>query len=733
MERFAALRRLFVFLLLLPWPLAAQAQPQQRPVPNLSLPSTRLDAESLLQRQREFAPNAVRLSLPALAGRRIADGDGVEETLDRVATRLFADNAAFESQARRAGAGVLVARPQSATEAFDQPDSYVLLRSTRVLVADPAAFARVSPAFASFMAERPSTPASYAALSPEHKARIDAFIATEAQSLPAGDPLAAAARQGPEAVVRAIAEGKGEFEIVDTFVVPKQPLPRLDGRLQLPRFENGVFRLDRLRTIDSRVLAALAAVQPPTLRPPPPERPSLGVEGRHSFEQPFLTGFTLGNSWQWERRWNYFSGFFRVSLGAGYGIGLRVPVKVSGTVSPGGVTRRAPVDLPDRVTVRLAGETIDGDSDYFRRTGLESGLVMGGNEFVLNAGFYYGLKFRVFWSDIVHIRRTEVGFDLNSDWRAPFGGDRGSGRIVVPATLTRTQLDLGVLRGKAEAAFNIGGRGQVGLDYEFTVDDRVVRRQRLNLRDRNAVAIAEEVPALAAGRLGQESSRRYGMRIANPVYQADLDVTPEVQIAVRVGVDGFSRRFSTGWLPLNRFRISLGSIRLERHAGTAGEYRFDEGFKRFTRIAGDAQSAASTATTPEPPELTRFIALRARSNGKYVRAGITDRTLLAAFSTAIGGWERFEVSRLGADRIALRSQQNGKYVRGGAGQDQSVAAVSSRVRSWETFVLERRANGNVALRSVENNRYVSVAPDGRLTSNAARAGENEMFELVLLK
>ena len=31
------------------------------------------------------------------------------------------------------------------------------------------------------------------------------------------------------------------------------------------------------------------------------------------------------------------------------------------------------------------------------------------------------------------------------------------------------------------------------------------------------------------------------------------------------------------------------------------------------------------------------------------------------------------------------------------------------------------------------NELASVAPDGRLTSNAARAGENEMFELVLLK
>lgn len=729
MERFSRALRLpaLLFALLLPGLAAGQAPqpPFQRP-PALTLPSARLDADSLAQRHLALSPRTATLNLPQLAGKRIVNGDGSEEALDRVATRLFADNAAFEARARRVSPNTLAGPPQTAVEAFELPDSFLLLRNTRVVVLDPPAFARVSPEFASFMAERAAQTASYAALKPEQKAGVDGFLATEARRLPPNDPLAVAARQGREALVRAVAEGKGEFEIVDTFVVPKAPLPKLDGRLQLPQFDDGVLRLDRLRTIDSRLLRSIAIDRNLTLPPPPPpEQPSVGREGAHRFEQPFLTGFTLGNSWNWERRWNYPSGFFRISLGAGYGIGLRVPLKIDGHISPGGITRRAPTDHADALRVTLTGAVLDAAPDFFRRTGLDNDLVMNGDEFVLNAGFYYGLKFNVFWSDVVHIRRQDVGIDLNRDWRAPFGSDGGSGRIVIPASLTRTELNLGVLSGKAEAGFSIAGRGEIGLDYEFSLDGRVVRRQGVALRGPQPVIITEELPALNGRPVGEEASRKFGVRLSNPVYRGDLSVTPQANVSIRVGVDGFSRRFSTGWMSFNRFRLDLGRIELGRHAGTVGQYRFADGYKSFTRIAG---AAADTA-----PPLPKFAAFRSRATGQIVRAGATDRTLLAAVSSGVGAWERFEIVPLADGRVALKATQNGRFVRGGLDQRQSLAAVSPRAQAWETFTVVRLDGGGVALRNFQNGRYVTVDNEGFLQSNAEQVGRRETFEIVALR
>lgn len=76
------------------------------------------------------------------------------------------------------------------------------------------------------------------------------------------------------------------------------------------------------------------------------------------------------------------------------------------------------------------------------------------------------------------------------------------------------------------------------------------------------------------------------------------------------------------------------------------------------------------------------VAFRA-ANGKFVRAGVSQKTYLAAASAHIRGWETFEIVRVSNAKFAIRSVQNGLYVR--LGPDGRLAAVSNDIGSRETF------------------------------------------------
>ena len=59
-----------------------------------------------------------------------------------------------------------------------------------------------------------------------------------------------------------------------------------------------------------------------------------------------------------------------------------------------------------------------------------------------------------------------LGFDFSDDFTPPLsGGSRATVRLAIPASLTHTELDLGVLRGEAQAAIALQGSGRVGFDF----------------------------------------------------------------------------------------------------------------------------------------------------------------------------------------------------------------------------------------------------------------------------
>lgn len=719
-------------------PVLAQT-PQLAPLRPLPPLSVRIGDDSLAARALRLAPNRQALTRDALRGRTIQLGDGATEDLDRLTARVFADNEAFAAQARR-GQAALIGAPVITFEGFELPDSVVLTRSTRIVVRDAAALERASPAFADYLQSRP--PVRIEALNAEARAGLQRFIEVAAR-LPPDDPMAIAARQGPEAVLRAIAEGQGELEIIDTLVAPRRPLALDQGRVQHLDFADDLLRHGRYRPSELRVLRGLGLVVPG--RAPAPqarqsERPSVDARGQLAFTQAFLAGFTRGQAWQWERRWNYPSGFFRITLGASYAVGLRIPIEVEGRYAPARITRRDNRDQEDQPQLRLEVRTLDGDAAFYRRTGLDDDLIASGHELALEARAYWGLKFRVFWSDVLHRPMREYGFDLGHDFTPPLGGPRSLGRIVIPPSLTRTDFDFAVLQGSATTALALQARGRARLDYAALVGTNEIDRRTLNF-DGGVQTIDQRLPPLRVATVGGTARQEYGFRVGNPAYSADFSIVPEVRLSVRVGVDGFSRRFSSDWIALNAFRIQLGGATFNHHAGTVREFRFDDGVKEFTRIdspnAPPSDQVANTlppSTEGLPPgaRVAGLINLRSRQNGLLVRAGITREGFLGAASRRPEVWEVFELIDLPGNRVALRSRQNGLFVAARPDGDFLLTATAPRAEGWAVFRLLRVGGGMIALQSVENGRYVraGLGDQSRLGASAREIRGWETFELI---
>jgi hypothetical protein len=348
---------LALLVLSLALPALAQPPPNIQPgQPSITRPNLRpkldlrLPAESLFS-EASTASRIMDLGdVSRFRTREIDIAEGATATVPQIASEIFSEIATIEQSFRRIPARALAKPVETEEVVAELPDSFLLAKSLRIVIADPAEAAASSDFVREYLADAaPAGALKLADLSPENRAGLDNFMKTELAGLPENDPIAQAARSGGEqAVLDALAAGKGEIEVVDTFEIPKRIPPMLGDALRVPDLSGNSFNSSKLRTLDSAAMrrvtmprGGIAAIQSfpmeemqeveqPTARPTSSEV----IGGTRAFTAKFLTGFTIGNSWRWERRWNYFSGFFRISLGAGYGFGLRVPIEVKGSFTP---------------------------------------------------------------------------------------------------------------------------------------------------------------------------------------------------------------------------------------------------------------------------------------------------------------------------------------------------------------------------------------------------------------
>lgn len=707
---------------------SVQRQRSQTSLAQANSRSGLLEKESILSKLDPDDPliKRINLELPIRQGSlndfknvTFKINDTLSTSLGRLAEEAFVEQDQIRNVLQSIHSpGNLAQAPEFKSEVLEFKDAFAITKSTSIVVSNPEALSRSSPLLKGFGGRKLNVNQQLLpSLNQQKLQGFREYLQNEVPKLSPNDPIRLAAQQGEEAVLKAIAEGKGKYEITDTFIIPKNPFPVVNGKIVFP------FRTTYLNQVDSeandRGLEQRVAQGSVTQRETRPvEKPSVKTSGEADFHTEFLAGFTKGNAWHWRRRWDFPSGFFRISLAASYGIGCRIPIQVDGKVSPTQILIKDVEDKSAEFKTDIKVQTLDADTSFYRRAGLPQNLLFDGKEAVLEASFGFGMKLRALWTDILPIPYTEIGIPSQSqNFKPPLGNENVGPVIAVPPEITQTVFNFAALKGFAQFGVRIKGDGKVNLDYRPALGSQQLQKKELVFHSTSNVSEKRELPVIKSSQASFQNN--FGFTLSDPKYKVDLSLVPVVQIDADIGVDWLSKHFTTGWIDLNAFTLHLGSLSFGRHSGTRKEFKYAGGKKEFKKI-GDWQGKVKNGD---------IVGLQHVRSGKFVRAGLSlIECYLGAVSPHARLWEAFHYEEMGDGKIALRCIRNGMYVRGGLGGGSKIGAVSPHKRSWETFKLISLGEGKFTLQFVNNNKYISVGSDGFLSASGSRAGEAEIFK-----
>jgi hypothetical protein len=334
----------------------------------------------------------------------------------------------------------------------------------------------------------------------------------------------------------------------------------------------------------------------PESRPPPRAgmKPKSEATGKKKITAEFLLGTTRAANFQWERKWTFPSGFFRLTLGSGYVFGYRVPVVARATVEH---ARGYIQDYSDKKVIigaEASVKTTNGDNKFYQRAGLSDSQIKKGNELLLEANVGYGYKFRALWTTIRHRPYSAIGISYSQSFKPPMdaSGLQSSGTaktfaMTLDPKTTKISVEGNFVGGSAIIRFDGRAWGTLTMDLETLVDNR--KQKTFNIKTNQMTAagsypfklVMNPVP-LRQGTTTQH--RPFGIRLVNPAYQARFVVTPKIRFGFRVGYKKLSRNFTTGWIPLNSLTIDTGNFSMKPHAGTRTHYTWNEGEKIYRKI-----------------------------------------------------------------------------------------------------------------------------------------------------
>ena len=580
--------------------------------PSLQLDAGAADDEALAPARARSSAPVRRARLSAMRSRRVETGGGETEELGALVVRSFQEQQTFATRMSKADlvGRAILALPEVDDEVLEFDDSYVIRRSTKIIVIDPARVARESQLFRGYLGERPRraqrmTPAE---LDPDEQAALADFMANGVNALDPGDPIRQAAADGEEAVLNAIIAGKGTLIIEDTLIIPKRVGRDQGDDIRIPNIRGGILDLKAPEPVRAREIKGLGVdpkpVEPLKLQaktiPPKPKRmpgpPTANASGKKQITVEFLAGITRSANFQWERKWTFPTGYFRFTLGAGYAFGYRVPIVAHATIEP---TKAYIRDYADKkVIIGASGkaETVNGNGNYYKRAGLADNQVKGGRELLLEANVGYGYKLRAFWKTRAYRPYTASGISYSQNFRPPMSSNINCSKCDFVMSLdpktTKMSINLTLLEGTAWIRFDGRTAGQLSVNLRTLVDNK--RQKTYPLKNVETAAgvypiklTLNPVP-LRAGTTSQV--RPYGVRISDVSYKARLVITPQLKLGLRVGYKKLSLHFSTGWISLNGLRIDTGEMNLKRHTGTRSEYVWNGGRKTFVHLekpAGD--------------------------------------------------------------------------------------------------------------------------------------------------
>lgn len=568
------------------------------------------DTDALLPARSAQSTPSTRMRIANLGNLTVQNGDNSTESVRSIVINSFQEQEEFASSMNKAdliNAGAVIALPEVDDEVLVFDDAYVIRRSTTIIVNDPAAAARASTLYRDFLGatEKPqraaASIATSEALDPEEQAGLRDFMITGIRNLHPNDPLRAAAAKGEQALIDAIAAGQGQLTVEDTLIIPRVAGVNLGNKLAIPTIRQGVFDLKNPQAVKNVTLLGMAV--PPKPRPTPqfvpmkvtpipkapdraPSEPKAVSSGKHQLTAEFLMGATRAGNFQWERKWTYPSGYFRLTLGAGYAFGYRIPMEATATVEP---TNGYIADYSDKkVIIGTVGSirTVNGNANFYRRAGLPNNLVQGGDELLLEANVGWGYKFRALWKTIAHRPYTAIGLSFSQSFEPPAYSGSGDKEfaLMLDATKTKISAEGKYFGGSATIRFDGAAIGDATIDLETLVDNKP--QQTFTLKANKSYQDGAYPYKMTLNPLPLRSgtvvqTRPFGVRLANPAYTGRLVILPSLRLGFKVGYKKLKREFKTGWIPLAGLQLDTGNFAWPVHEGTRSDASWNEGEKTF--------------------------------------------------------------------------------------------------------------------------------------------------------
>jgi hypothetical protein len=564
----------------------AVAQPAPRaPVPGgAPAAAAPLSAAAPLRVVKAGAVTANRAYEVPVPGARVKIGD--------LADRAFRETRTRNSELQGAQRALLA--PVVQEETFTENDASTTLECVaKFTVVDPDAFRAQAPSFKSYNAGmRNRAGFSVSKLSAEAKAGYDAFK-VEILKASANHPLRIAAQQSDDALLDAIAQGKGDVTVRTRVTVPKSENVITGKRVNAPKVGAAGLDYSQPSPKELKFVPSVGAIAEQSQVFDQPEAEGQGSSTKVS---KFLTGFTKHRSFDWEERWEFGTrDYFSVGAHAGYALGLRIPVEVTTRMTPTKLTHSGLRDVPGNYDVFVSARTFDAPEQYYLDAGLSKTEAYDGKEFVLEADAYATVDVVAGWGTIkIHERVPgNAGFDFGQNFAPPFGncGTNCGVDVWVPAAATRTELNiLGVVTGRAQIGFNVGGTGTVGVDYTSLYGNESVDSKLQTSKTTHSLSFAQpgerqlitDLVPITGGLSSASGSRSFGYKLSNPNYAWNIVITPGVKGTVNVNARPFfSVEEVIGPYWLRALAVELGTVNFAAHAGTKSVVQVKTGQKSY--------------------------------------------------------------------------------------------------------------------------------------------------------
>ena len=150
-------------------------------------------------------------------------------------------------------------------------------------------------------------------------------------------------------------------------------------------------------------------------------------------------------------------------------------------------------------------------------------------------------------------------------------------------SLSRTEINLGIISGRARVGFKVAGVGEPQISYRSIFNGAPISsvRQR-NGRSRTAHNIkwsSDQVESFETtlAYKGDPGQWPYGWRLSNPRFDWRVTVTPGVKGNIDITVWPLNERVVIGPYWLDVFTVNLGTLRLQTHDGTVPEIQMQPG------------------------------------------------------------------------------------------------------------------------------------------------------------